>query len=72
MKTERKEQIEVPKIESISDRISYLTATEYPLSANVVLIEGDTVLWVYVWEIILRFRGFCMISQNRQEKKFGS
>ena len=44
MKTERKEQIEVPKIESISDRISYLTATEYPLSANVVLIEGDTVL----------------------------
>ena len=47
MKTERKEQIEVPKIESISDRISYLTATEYPLSANVVLIEGDTVLWVY-------------------------
>lgn len=47
MKAERKEQIEVPKIQSVSERISYLTATEHPLSANVVMVEGDSFLWVY-------------------------
>ena len=36
-----------PEHISINDHISYLTATEEPLSANVVLIEGDTFLWVY-------------------------
>lgn len=36
-----------PEYISINDHISYLTATEEPLSANVVLIEGDTFLWVY-------------------------
>ena len=47
MRGERKEQTEVPKIQSISDRIFYLTATEHPLSANVVMVEGDKFLWVY-------------------------
>lgn len=36
-----------PEKISISDHISYLAATEQPLSANVVLIEGAAFLWVY-------------------------
>lgn len=47
MKEERKEPMEGPKIQFISDRLSYLTATEHPLSANVVLVEGDMFLWIY-------------------------
>lgn len=71
MKNERKEPIQIPHIQTINDHISYLTPTEHPLSANVVIIEGDAFLWGYdvgnhpaVPEILQR-------SQNRQEKKFG-
>ena len=39
MKEERKEPIQIPHIQTINDHISYLTPTEHPLSANVVIIE---------------------------------
>lgn len=38
MKEERKEPIQIPHIQTINDHISYLTPTEHPLSANVVII----------------------------------
>ena len=66
MKEERKEPIQIPHIQTINDHISYLTPTEHPLSANVVIIEGDAFFWVY--DV---FQKFCRKSQNRQEKKFG-
>ena len=47
MKEERKEPIQIPHIQTINDHISYLTPTEHPLSANVVIIEGDAFFWVY-------------------------
>ena len=47
MKNERKEPIQIPQIQTINDHISYLTPTEHPLSANVVIIEGDAFFWVY-------------------------
>ena len=47
MKEERKEPIQIPHIQTINDHISYLTPTEHPLSANVVIIEGDAFLWGY-------------------------
>ena len=47
MKNERKEPIQIPHIQTINDYISYLTPTEHPLSANVVIIEGDAFFWVY-------------------------
>ena len=47
MKNERKEPIQIPHIQTINDHISYLTPTEHPLSANVVIIEGDAFFWVY-------------------------
>lgn len=71
MKEERKEPIQIPHIQTINDHISYLTPTEHPLSANVVIIEGDAFSGYMTWEIILRFQKFCRTSQNRQEKKFG-
>lgn len=69
MKNERKEPIQIPHIQTINDHISYLTPTEHPLSANVVIIEGDAFSGYMTWEIILRFQKFCRKSQNRQEKK---
>ena len=71
MKEERKEPIQIPHIQTINDHISYLTPTEHPLSANVVIIEGDAFFWVYDVGNHLRFQKFCRKSQNRQEKKFG-
>ena len=47
MKNERKEPIQIPHIRTINNHISYLTPTEHPLSANVVIIEGDAFLWGY-------------------------
>ena len=67
MKEERKEPIQIPHIQTINDHISYLTPTEHPLSANVVMHFSGYM----TWEIILRFQKFCRKSQNRQEKKFG-
>ena len=43
MKNERKEPIQIPHIRTINNHISYLTPTEHPLSANVVIIEGDAI-----------------------------
>ena len=52
MKEERKEPIQIPHIQTINDHISYLTPTEHPLSANVVIIEGDAFFWVYDLSLI--------------------
>lgn len=35
------------KIEKLDDRVSYIPATDNPLSANVVLIRGERNLWLY-------------------------
>ncbi|WP_461883797.1 MBL fold metallo-hydrolase [Fusicatenibacter sp.] len=36
-----------PEIKSLCDQIAYVTPTEVPLSANVVLIEGSHFLWIF-------------------------
>ena len=71
MKEERKEPIQIPHIQTINDHISYLTPTEHPLSANVVIIEGDAFFWVYDVGNHAAVSEFCRKSQNRQEKKSG-
>ena len=71
MKEERKEPIQIPHIQTINDHISYLTPTEHPLSANVVIIEGDAFLWGYdvgnhpaVPEILQTASGFWSLAQR--------
>ena len=72
MKNERKEPIQIPHIRTINNHISYLTPTEHPLSANVVIIEGDAFLWGYdVGNHPAVPENFAEKRQNRQEKKFG-
>ena len=71
MKEERKEPIQIPHIQTINDHISYLTPTEHPLSANVVIIEGDAFSGYMTWEIILRFQKFCRKKSEQTGKKFG-
>lgn len=37
----------IPMWRNITDKISYITPTMQPLSANVCVIEGKDYLWVY-------------------------
>ena len=37
----------IPMWRNITDKISYITPTMQPLSANVCVIEGEDYLWVY-------------------------